>query len=132
MKIIKLKAHQFTKIAKLGLSKIKTDEQIDAIRKGDQETVNSLFQYILEKTPTFGDFLRRYISQKEDMDYALFSEKKLKDYLKRSFKQNGFKSKGSLEPESTTTLSNTLSRCLDKPVSRIDRKTCFLFFLGLT
>ena len=131
MKVLKLQSHQFTKIAKQGISQIRSTAQIEAIRKGDQKTLDALFKDMRYNTHSFGDFLKRYISQKESIDYEGFSDDQLVEYLKNSFKKNGLKNQGSLEYGTSSTLTKTLARCLDKPVTRIDRKTCFLFFFGL-
>ena len=122
---------EFTKIAKQGLSKVRSDSSIENIRKGDEDTLLFLFEDLLKNTYTFGHFLKRYISQKEGFDYESFTDEQLKSFLKTSFAKNGLKNQGSLEFGTTSTLTKTLSRCLSKPVSRIDRKTCFLFFFGL-
>lgn len=127
-----IKSYEFTKLATKGLTDVQEDAQlIEQLRKGDSKTWKMIFKNFSENNYTFGVFLKRYISQKQHLDYDTLSDKILQLKIRNLFFNNQMDGIGTLKPGGLTTLTQCLKKCIDRPVTSIKRPTCFLFFFGL-
>lgn len=132
MNDIAMNSIDFTLLASSKLTELTRDSELQkAVRQGNQDVINEIFQEILENPHTLGDFFKRYIADIAYQNYDAISDEDLHDFIKHAFAENHMKNVGSLKPEATTTLSQRLKSWLNSPVTDIDRQTIFLFCFGL-
>lgn len=132
MNDIPINSIDFTLLASNKLTEFTRDLELQkSVRQGNQDAVAEIFEEILERPHTLGDFLKRYISDVTYQNYDDISDEELYEFIKHAFAENHMKNIGSLKPGATTTLSQRLGSWLISPVTDIDRQTIFLFCFGL-
>lgn len=125
----KYDANDFTLIATDLLRDVEENKEVlEAIKKGDSAKFNEILKGIIENKLTWGDHIARYIYRKTGMS---LEGAELRNYIMQAFEDNGMKQQGSMDPKKSSRLGSQLNRWLESPVSRISRKTCFLFCFGL-
>jgi hypothetical protein len=103
-------------------------ELLIAIQAGDSSKFEEILKGIVENKLTWGDHIARYIYRHGGKQ---LEGEALREYIMKAFEDNGMKQRGSMDPERSTKLGSQLNRWLESPVTRISRKTCFLFCFGL-
>ncbi len=143
----------YTLRATVKLRTLEEDKTLQqALQDGDQKKFIEIMKGILENTLTWGDHIKRYIYdyivggdmenkfRKQfkwiDEDGVAFegvTDENRREFIKKAFKDNGMRNRGSMNPKSSTTLGSNLTTWLNSPVTgtTISREVCFLFCFGL-